>query len=105
MSKDAIKTGRYTHELRSKNILEVKKLERLYGEMDDADTSHEQPSREADMMYTVFQTEYMKDKALDEKLQALIDGQTFLHEFLDDYYNEELMKERQWAVYVSNFWF
>ncbi|KAL4224659.1 hypothetical protein ACF0H5_015356 [Mactra antiquata] len=99
MSKEAIKTGRYTHELRSKNILEVKSLERLYGEIEGTDTGVEQTTRETDLLYADFQNAYLRDKEHEDILQCLMDGQRCFHEYLDDYYNEDLMKDRQYAVY------
>ncbi|KAK3580925.1 hypothetical protein CHS0354_008216 [Potamilus streckersoni] len=41
MSKDAIKTGRYTHEKRTKDIVEIKKLQGTSNQPEDADTEEE----------------------------------------------------------------
>ncbi|KAL3841342.1 hypothetical protein ACJMK2_019501 [Sinanodonta woodiana] len=41
MSKDAIKTGRYTHEKRTKDIVEIKKLQDTSNQPEDAETEEE----------------------------------------------------------------
>jgi hypothetical protein len=100
MSKTAIKTGRYTHELRSKNILEVKRLQKQA-----SDESPERPEEISsgynDANYTEYKNELLRKMMLEDTLGTLLSGQKMLYEFLDDYYNDELIKERQLSVYVS----
>lgn len=95
MSKNAIKTGRYTHELRSKNILEVKRLQKQ-GSEENSDQSSEETSGIDNAEY---QNEFLRKSLLEETLRILISGQKMLYEFLDDYYNNDLIRERQLSVY------
>ncbi|XP_060559469.1 nuclear receptor subfamily 1 group D member 1-like [Ruditapes philippinarum] len=100
MSKTAIKTGRYTHELRSKNILEVKRLQKQA-----SDESPERPEENSsgynDANYTEYKNELLRKMMLEDTLGTLLSGQKMLYEFLDDYYNDELIKERQLSVYKN----
>jgi len=104
MSKTAIKTGRYTHELRSKNILEVKRLQKQNSDdgSDEIVTS-ENPIQVTndDVKYLEYESVLKKKVIYEETLQMLMEGQTHLYEHLDDYYDEKLMHRRQLAVYVS----
>lgn len=104
MSKNAIKTGRYTHELRSKNILEVKRLQNQNNEDGSDDTVSIETQKHLnneEFSYPAFENEMKKKVLLEETLQMLIRGQHHLFENLDEYYDDKLMKRRQLEVYVS----
>lgn len=99
MSKNAIKTGRYTHELRSKNILEVKRLQKQ--ESGDSSDVLSDDTSSCDQNHAEYQNELVRKSLLEETLGILVSGQKMLYEFLDDYYNDDLIQERQLSVYVS----
>ena len=101
MSKNAIKTGRYTHELRSKNILEVKRLQKQSSEESPERSSIEASTGDIEANYTEYKNELLRKRMLEDTLTTLVSGQKMLYEFLDDYYNDDLIKERQLSVYVS----
>lgn len=105
MSKTAIKTGRYTHELRSKNILEVKRLQnQTNNEKNDDTTLTDNQSHEAiDDVKCIEYESALKKVLLEETVQVLMTGQAQLYEHLDEYYDDKLMYRRQLAVYVSSF--
>ncbi|WAR02106.1 RORAB-like protein [Mya arenaria] len=102
MSKGAIKTGRYTHELRSKNIIEVKRLEKQNsGEAFDEST-HRNPSLVPVRQATTEShdnDQSLQTVLLEETLTVLVSAQKHLFEYLDDYYREELMLKRQQDVF------
>lgn len=100
MSKDAIKTGRYTHELRSKNILEVKSLrmqESLNNHVQHVVTPQSPTSPIASSSTPLSNME--RRIVYDMTMDMLVEGQKMLFEFLDDYFNDELLLERQMQVY------
>jgi len=103
MSKGAIKTGRYTHELRSRNILEVKRLEQQNsgGVLAYAESGQHSPMDFYDVVDARLDMPPSKMMILDETLAVLVAAQRFLHEFIDSYYEEDLMLNRQRNVYVS----
>ncbi|XP_052797497.1 nuclear receptor subfamily 1 group D member 2-like [Mya arenaria] len=102
MSKGAIKTGRYTHELRSKNIIEVKRLEKQNsGEAFDESTHRNPclvPVRQA-TTESHDNDQSLQTVLLEETLTVLVSAQKHLFEYLDDYYREELMLKRQQDVF------
>ncbi|XP_045174304.2 bile acid receptor-like [Mercenaria mercenaria] len=98
MSKNAIKTGRYTHELRSKNILEVKRLQKQGSDESPDWTSVD--SFNSDTYYMEYKNDLLRKSLLEETLRVLVTGQKMLYEFLDDYYNDDLIRERQLSVYT-----
>lgn len=101
MSKNAIKTGRYTHELRSKNILEVKSLEKQKSDEEMVTMEIQNQPNCDEVKYVEYQTKLERSRLCEEQLNTLMTGQTYLYENLDEYYDETLMYRRQVAVYVS----
>ena len=70
MSKNAIKTGRYTHELRSKNIMEVKKLQMQNGIESSIDSVYDTASvaieTEESRLDFLFQLAHARQGEVDE---------------------------------------
>ena len=101
----AIKTGRYTHELRSKNIMEVKQLQQQRERGTTAPVS-EPLLPQIKVPEGAIKTTTPCSPELNEELQDTLDklmmAQTYLFEFLDDYYDSDLILKRQIEVYVSN---
>ena len=104
MSKGAIKTGRYTHELRSKNTIEVKMLEKQNGgDTVEADRVHDvssflskHPDEDGERLDSI------QRLILEETCGVLVSAQKFLFESLDEYFQEDLMLKRQNSVFESN---
>ena len=100
----AIKTGRYTHELRSKNIMEVKSLQQQ--QLGRGITQIQEDSLlpklpQGNVHACNIKCEPVINEELQDMLDTLVMAQAHLFEFLDDYYDADMILKRQMDVYVS----
>ncbi|KAL3842739.1 hypothetical protein ACJMK2_020727 [Sinanodonta woodiana] len=89
MSKEAIKTGRYTHEFHSKNIMEVKQ-----NTLDAADVSESDRSSQ-DICHQSIPDSLIKDPAIEAMIKTVDEAQNLLFEKLDTFLNKDIMAAQQ----------
>lgn len=102
MSKNAIKTGRYTHELRSKNIMEVKNLQQQRKRGITPTCTETGALPKVKVLKVEAECKPEVNEELQEVLETLMMAQTYLFEFLDDYYEADLILKRQLDVYKQS---
>ncbi|KAL3842736.1 hypothetical protein ACJMK2_020724 [Sinanodonta woodiana] len=89
MSKAAIKTGRYTHEFHSKNILEVKQNELAAADVNEPDRSSQDICRQS------APESLIKDPVIEAMIKTVDEAQNLLFEELDNFFDKDVMAARQ----------